>query len=113
MKIDIARPIFLPPNSPTSATAGAWNMADERPETSSSSRTTAMFGANPSDESEMAAVAGERTTNQRRLVRSATTPMNGWRMLGICWAGTIRLAIARLRPSLSWMAGTSGPMKDG
>ncbi len=72
MKIDIARPIRRPPYSPTSETAGAWNIADARPEMSSRRSTTVMFGARPSDDSEMAASPGATTTNQRRLVRSAT-----------------------------------------
>ena len=86
MKIDIERPMCLPPNSPTSATAGAWNMADERPETSSSSRTTAKFGAMPMDERETAAVASFRARRSRidsRGLSIGILPPDGEHRLGI------------------------------
>jgi hypothetical protein len=78
-----------------------WNEAEARPEAKSRSKTMAKCGASPIDEIEMAAAAGANTTNHRLLVRSASTPMNGCKTLGSCWAGTISAAMESGIPSFS------------
>ena len=81
------------------------------PATNSSSIRTAKFGATPIRLMGTAVRVGATMTNQRTLIRSAQTPMNGLTRAGSCMTVVSRPALVSDMDSFLISSGSSGDKK--